>query len=226
MRWIIGIVAAAVIAVVTLPLALILPSVLPRDSGFTARSAEGRIWYGVLRDARLSGMPIGDTIVGLDPLALFTGEALLGFRSNAARGLLSASSGRFGVAALNGSFVPTRFAPLPLGRVTLTDVAVQFAGARCLSASGRVQADVAGDLGGLQLPGGLSGQIRCDGDALLVPLVGQSGLERIDLRIVGTGHWRAELAVKPGDPALTAKLAAAGFQPGNAGMTLRIAGQL
>ena len=45
---------------------------------------------------------------------------------------------------------------------------------------------LANECNALNLSQGLSGIVTCDRDALLLPLVSQSGLERIDLRL-----WRS-----------------------------------
>ena len=74
-RWIIGISAAAVMAFMSLPLALVLPMVLPADSGLSARRAEGTLWNGVLREANVAGLPLGDTRIGFDMLPLLIGQA-------------------------------------------------------------------------------------------------------------------------------------------------------
>ena len=61
-RWIIGISAAAVMAFMSLPLALVLPMALPADSGLSARRAEGTLWNGTLREANVAGLPLGDSL--------------------------------------------------------------------------------------------------------------------------------------------------------------------
>jgi len=89
-----------------------------------------------------------------------------------------------------------------------------------------VRATIGGNLGGLTLPGGLSGTLRCDGDSVVLPLVGQSGMERIDLRVNGEGHWRAEVVIRSGDAALGAKLISGGFTQTSDAYILRIRGAL
>ena len=81
-----------------------------------------------------------------------------------------------------------------------------------------------GDLAALGLANGLTGVPRCDGEALLLPLAGRSGLERIDIRLFADGRYRAELRVAAGDPAMGQRLAAAGLQPVAGGYGLRFDG--
>jgi len=227
MRWLIGIGAAVTTALLSLPLAVVLPLALPADSGLTARRAEGPVWDGMLRDASLAGLPLGDTRIGFDFFPLLVGEARLGFSSRGLRGIVAVSSGDLGLTRGNGVLdLSGRLRPLPLSRFSLDEVAASFHNLKCVSASGRVRADVSGDIGGIALPGGMSGTLRCNGADLLVPLVGQSGMERVDLRVGATGSWRADLSVRTSDPAIAAKLLASGFSAGPGGYTVRVSGAL
>jgi general secretion pathway protein N len=226
-RWIIGGSAAVVMALMSLPLAFVLPMALPTDSGVSARRAEGAVWDGVLRDANVAGLPLGDTRVGFDFLPLLVGEARMGFASAALRGIVSLSSGSFGLSRGNGVVdLSGRLRPLPLSRFTLDEVAVAFRNNKCASASGRIRADIASDIGGIALPGGMSGTLRCDRADLIVPLVGQSGMERIDLRVAASGAWRADLSVRTSDPVIAGKLLSSGFSTGPGGYTVRVSGAL
>ena len=225
--WIVGGSAAAVIALMSLPLALVLPLALPENSGVTARSAHGSVWDGRLRDANVAGLPLGDTRIGFDWLPLFIGQARMGFASAALRGIVELSSGRVAMSRGNGVVdLAGRLRPLPVSRLTLDDIAVEFRNNRCTSARGRVRAEVAGDIGGLMLPGGMSGTLRCAGSDLLVPLSGQSGMERIDLRIAQSGAWSADISVRTSDPVIIGKLVSSGFASGPGGYTVKVSGAL
>ena len=73
-------------------------------------------------------------------------------------------------------------------------------------------------------PGGaLSGNARCDGGALLLPLVSQSGLARVAVRLSGAGRYRAELLVR-GDEGVRERLLAAGLAPRAGGYGLSVEG--
>lgn len=201
--------------------------VLPRESGLSARTATGTIWSGVLHDAQLAGLPLGDTRVGLLPLALLTGQARLQFVGVRLRGTLVATPTGFGIAHGIGPVdAGIRVKPLPIAQFVLDDATGQFSGTHCSEATGNVRAVVGGDIGGMTLPGGMTGTLRCDGKMLLLALVGQSGMERLDLRIDGAGKWRAEFAVRAADQATVAKLAAAGFSQGPTGFVIRLTGAL
>ncbi len=226
-RIVVAVLAACAFLVLLFPLAVALPMALPESSGLSARRATGTIWSGTLVDARLAGMSLGDTRVGLSPLALLTGQARLSFAAPTLNGTLVASGRSFGIENARGPVdVAVRVKPLPVTQLVLDDATVRFAGSRCDAAEGRVSAVVAGDISGIALPGGMTGTLSCEGGALLVPLVGQSGMERLDLRVSGDGKWRGELAIRTGDPATVAKLVAAGFAPGPRGFALRLTGQL
>lgn len=225
--WIVGGAAAAVIAVMTLPLAVVLPAALPDNSGIAARKAEGDVWFGTLRDVSVAGLPLGDMNVALRPWALVLGEARLGFATNALRGTLVAGSGRAGMIDATGAIdLAGRLRPLPVASFGLEDVSVVFRDGRCASAKGRARAVVAGDIGGLALPAGLTGTARCDGAKLHLPLTGQSGMERIDLRVGQRGDWRADVAVRTSDPVMVTRLLAAGFTTGPGGYTFGVTGAL
>lgn len=222
-----AIVAALIMLITLLPLSVTLPMVMPKNSGLSARAATGTIWSGTLNDAQLAGLPFGHTKVGLLPFALMTGQARLQFVGAKLRGTLVATPGGFGIAHGNGPIdAAVRLKPLPVAQLVLDDATVQFSGTRCSAATGNVRAVVGGDIGGISLPGGMTGALRCDGKELLVPLVGQSGMERLSVHIQGDGKWRAEFSVRAADQATVAKLAAAGFTAGPTGYVIRLTGAL
>lgn len=213
---------ALILLVATMPLAVVLPG---RETGLTSRRAEGTIWDGLLREAHFGGLTLGDTAIALEVMPLILGEARFDVTAPLLKGAVTTSSGTLGLRNATGTIDASgRFMPLPLASIGLDGVDAVFAGKRCLHAAGRVRATLSGEIAGLALPGGLSGIARCDGDALLLPLAGQSGLERIDLRLSANGRWRAVASIKPGDPALAAKLMSAGFTQGEAGLSMRLSG--
>ena len=102
---------------------------------------------------------------------------------------------------------------------------MRFRGEICEEAEGRVRAAMAGDIGGLVMPASLNGTARCDGGALLLPLVSAAGNEGSTIRLWPDGRYRAELTLQPGDPAAAARLQAAGFVQTQSGMELAIEGR-
>lgn len=114
---------------------------------------------------------------------------------------------------------------MPVSALDLDAVSVRFTDGRCESAEGRVRATLSGDVGGIALPQTVAGNARCDGDALMLPLTSQAGVEGIALRIDAGGRYRAALSLRPSDPLAAAKLEAAGFVASDGGYRLSIEGQ-
>ena len=213
--------------VVFMPLSFALSMTGLTRQGLAARSASGPIWSGKLVEARIGRIAMGDVGVGLRPLPLLTGRAQIDLQSPLGRGALSSSKSGFAVDNASAKLSTARvFAPIPLDALEMTNVSIAFAANKCERAEGRIRATFAGDVGGLSLAQGLSGSVRCDGSVLLLPLVSQSAMERLNLYIRGNGDYRAEFLVRSTDPAMVAKLGAAGFAPAPGGFVLRLAGKL
>ena len=90
---------------------------------------------------------------------------------------------------------------MPIAALDLEGVSAGFASGLCSRAEGRVRATVAGDLGGIALPSGLSGDAALRRGAMLLPLGRQSGMEQLNLRFFADGRYRVELTVRPTDAA-------------------------
>ncbi|MCP1471062.1 general secretion pathway protein N [Sphingobium sp. OAS761] len=200
--------------------------------GVAARDVSGTIWMGRIDQLMLGNMPIGPVRAGLSPMSLLVGRA----RFDIARtqgladdisGALTVGFGRIGIDDVTGPIPLGRtFAPLPVGSLMMEDVTAWYRGDSCGHAEGRVRARMAGQFPGLNLTQGLSGTVTCDGDAILLPLVSQSGLEKIDLRIWRSGRYVAQMRIETADPALSDILALSGFaRTGNA-QSLRVEGRL
>lgn len=193
-----------------------------------AREATGSIWLGMLKEARFGPVPLGDVEARLNLLPLFLGRARLSLAREEEgggrfSGALSVSRHGFGVEDLTGQLRPGRlFAPVPVAALDLEDFSAHFAGGLCESAEGRVRAGLSGEIGGIALPSSLAGDARCAEGALLLPLASPAG--QLNLRIRGDGRYRIDLSVRPSDPALAARLAAAGFRPSAEGYSRRIEG--
>ncbi len=198
-------------------------------SGLAAREATGSLWLGMLKEAQLGPVPLGDVRARLNMLPLLLGRARLSLARDAPdghfEGALSVSRHSFGLEDMTGSFrTGALFAPVPITALTLDDVTAHFANGQCESAEGRVRATAAGEMAGLPVSAGLAGNPRCAEGALLVPLASQSGAGQVNLSIRADGSYRLDLVIRQADPTLVPRLAAAGFQPSAEGWTRRIEG--
>lgn len=215
--------------VALLPLRLALDWLALDDRGFAAREAKGSIWLGALSEAQLGTVALGDLQASLRSLPLFVGRARVDLKRDDEdrpfEGSATMARNSFGVDDVRGALdIGSALAPLPIVSLDLGDVSAHFADGLCSSAEGLVKANLAGDVAGLSLPGGLSGNARCDQGALLLPLASQSGMEALNVRLFEDGRYQVELAVKPVDDAMRDRLVAAGFLLGPAGYVLRASG--
>lgn len=197
-------------------------------AGLTARRAAGDVWTGRLADARFGPVAVGNANIGLKPLPLLAGTAELGVDTAVGFGRFMSSGTTRGVRRVTAKLpLATALAPLPVETIELADSSIVFRGTDCVEGSGRVRATFgAAGLAGLSLAQGMSGTARCERGELVLPLVSQTGLEKLTVRMKGDGRWTAVLAVQGGDPALTSKLVAAGFTNAGNAMALRLSGQL
>jgi len=132
----------------------------------------------------------------------------------------------FGIEDMTGRLdIGSAFAPLPIASLDVTDVSARFVDGQCAAAEGNVRAGVAGEVAGFALPGGLSGNARCDEGALLLPLVSQTGMEALNLRLFESGRYEVELAVRPLDDTMRDRLIGAGFLLSSNGYVLRSSGE-
>src|SRR3954470_1601157 len=128
--------------------------------GLAAREATGSIWLGMLKEAQLGPVPLGDVRARLNMLPLLLGRARLSLSRDAPDGLfegaVSVSRYSFGVGDMPGQFrTGVLFAPVPIVGLDLDDVSVHFQDGQCESAEGRVRATAAGELGGVPVPASL-----------------------------------------------------------------------
>ena len=216
--------------VALLPLGLAMRWLALDERGFAAREANGSIWLGALKEAQFGSVALGDLEARLRSLPLFIGRARTDVQrvgdSEALEGSITVSRHAFGIDDVSAALpLGPAFAPLPLASLDVADVSVHFADGQCASADGLVKAGLSGDSGTAALPRGMSGRTRCDGGALLLPLAGQSGAERLDIRLLASGSYRVELSLRPGDEATRQRLAAAGFVPAGPAFVLRTSGE-
>ena len=60
---------------------------------------------------------------------------------------------------------------------------------------------------------------------MLLPLVSQSGMEALNVRLYEDGRYRLELAVRPSDDSMRDRLLASGFALTNSGYVLSVSGE-
>lgn len=218
--------------IATMPLRFLFMAVGAEDMGVAARSVRGPIWWGAAEDLQAGPIRIGTVDVLLSPFPLLLGRARFdisrkqGLPDDIA-GALTAGIATRGIDDMTGTLpLGGALAPLPVSAVELQDVSIAFSGNRCVNATGRMRAILSARAPGLDLSNGLAGEIRCDGAELVIPLVGQSGVERIELRLDGEGRYHGTMTIATTDPALAGALGAMGFQAAGGNQQLRVAGSL
>ena len=225
-RWLFLAAAFLVALVALLPLRLALDVFGFGARGLTARAATGSLWLGALQEAQIGPVPLGDLKARLNLLPLFLGRARLslsGAGEGSFEGAVTVTRHSFGFDDVDARLrVGALFSPLTVSTLDLDDLGGGFAGGRCTRGEGRVRAALSGEIAGLAP--GLAGQVRCAGEALLLPLASQSGMERLNIRLFGDGRYSVEMLVRPTDPTLRARLVAAGFRPAGSGYGMRVDG--
>lgn len=219
--------------VVLLPLRIVFDFAGLGTRGVSARSIEGSIWSGTIRDLRLGRLSLGDLDAALSPAGLLAGETVLAMRraadvpGQAPLAFDLAKSGQsIAMRDATGEIATADlFAPLPLRSVTLDGVNIAFDATRCSAASGAVRVNIEQSLFGISLQRGLSGTLRCDGNDLLIPLKGQSGLEQMDIRITGAGRYTADFRLGGLAGGAGAALSVLGFRQQGDAMAIRINGR-
>ena len=228
-RWLLfaGLLAVALLA--TLPLRLAASWLGLDDIGLSARALGGSVWGGTITEAHLGPVPLGDLNASLQPLPLLIGRARidLGRKGDAAHGAISVTMRTTGIDDATARLpLGSVFAPVPIVALDLDDVSARLRDGLCEKAEGRVSARIEGDIGGIALPGGLTGNARCDRGALLLPLVSQSGMERIAIRLLPEGRYRLDCIVRAADPALRERLLGMGFAARGEALTMALEGRL
>ncbi|MEO7177224.1 MAG: type II secretion system protein N [Allosphingosinicella sp.] len=170
------------------------------DQGLTAREATGSVWLGALAEARFGKAPLGDVATRLRVLPLLVGRARLDLEQadDGLSGGVTLSRHGFGIDDASGRIDAPALADLPSPAFDLADLSVRFEDGQCVHAEGLVKARFTGDFGSVPLTAGFTGEARCEGQALLLPLVSQSGSDRLDLRLFPDGRYRIDAALRPG----------------------------
>lgn len=208
------VVALALIAL--LPLRLVLGLTAPET--VSARSVEGLVWNGRIDGLRVGALPLGTVEAGLEPLPLLVGRAQLALSGEGFSAKVNTGGG---VSHANGTLaLPDGLGGLPVTAISFGNFSAQMRDGACMAAEGTLGLTLA-SLGPL-LPDAimLSGKARCEKGALVVPMRGAQGMERLTLRLTADGRWQADL-VLAGLPQETADaLRAGGFdnRPGGIGI--------
>jgi len=229
----IGLVLFALFAIVLLlPLRVALGVAGLGDKGVTAAQVRGILWRGRLEGLMLGPVSLGNVDAAVSPVQLFVGRIRLDLWRKAGQpddfeGAFSAGFNQWGIDDVTGG-VPLAgaVAPLPISTMEFEDVTVHFAGDTCSKAEGRVRARITGQYAGLNLSQGLGGEARCDGAALLLPLVSQTGMEQLNLRLWRDGRYTAQLIVKGASGANAAALAGAGLTQRGQDYVLNLEGRM
>jgi general secretion pathway protein N len=170
------------------------------DKGLAAREARGSVWLGALAEARFGTVPLGDVATRLRFLPLLVGRARLDLEQadDGLRAGVTVSRHGFGIDDATGRIDAPALADLPPPTLDLSDLSVSFGDGLCVHAEGLVKARFAGELVGVSLAAGFTGEARCDGSAVLLPLVSQAGGDRLDVRLFADGRYRIDAALRPG----------------------------
>ncbi len=188
--------------------------------GLSARKVDGIIWDGSIRDLRVGRIPVGDVNARLHFWPLFIGQAQISLsRGDAAfapgvSGSVTRRIGGFEVNNFKATLpIQTLFAPLPAENIELQDFSVRFIAGRCADAGGNVRLIMSNTVPRLDLSNGLLAKPRCDRGQLLIPLLSQSAMEHVDIRIAGDGTYSATTFLEGDRAEQSALLALAGFRP-------------
>lgn len=203
------------------------------NRGFAAREVQGSVWFGALKEAQFGNVGLGDLHAGLRGLPLLIGRARFaldrdeGTPADELQGAATVTRNTFGFDDLTGRLQLTAGAlgQLPLTQIDLGDVTARFENGQCVEAAGTVRALMAGDLGGIALPGGFTGTARCDAGALLLSMASQSSMESLELRLFGDGRYQANVLIRSADATLRDRMAAAGLSATPQGYGLQVNGQ-
>lgn len=231
-RWVLLLVAMLVALLLFLPMRLALGALDLGANGVTARQVGGSVWSGRLGELTVGGVPLGTVDAALSPVSLLAGRARLDLARHRGApddlaGAITVSRNMIGMDDVTAAVsVAQLFQPLPVTALELDDVSAHFVAGSCNDAGGRVRARLAGGIAGLALQEGLTGAPTCAGRDLLVPLVSQSGLVRVALRVSATGTYTADVGVQGADAVTGAALRTLGFAATDGGYRLRTTGAL
>lgn len=236
MRWkraLILIVLAIGVFLALMPMRFALGMLSGPKSPITAAAAGGWIWSGAIADLQVGKVAIGNVDARLRFLPLLLGKAQFTIARGSKPGIaplngdFSFNGNQLSVDNLNGKLDVSRaFGNLPITNAQFENFTAAFDDRRCSRAAGKLRVELgATGLPGLNLKNGLLGDVRCKGDALEIPLLSQSAMERIDLTVKADGTYQYAVLVQTVDNEVAASLSALGFVPVAGGVRLNGKGQ-
>jgi general secretion pathway protein N len=197
-----------------------LRAVVGGSDGIIARKVEGIVWDGSIRDLRVGQVPVGDVNARLHFLPLLLGRAQISMSRGDApyipgiSGSVTRRFGGFSVDDVKATLpVNALFVPLPAENIELRGFSTRFIAGRCAEAHGNIRLTLGSSMPGLELSNGLLAKPRCDRGQLLVPLLSQSAMEHVDIRISGDGNYTATIFLEGDRTGQAGALGVAGFRP-------------
>lgn len=202
-------------AIIFMPLRMIVSG-----NAMSARKIEGIIWDGSIRDLKIGRLPIGDINARLHFLPLLLARAQISFSRGDApfapgiRGSITRRVGGFSIDGVTATLpVADMFAPLPTDNIQLQDFSARFIAGRCADAGGSARLTFASAVLGFEIANGLLGTPRCDSGQLLIPMLSQSAMERVDIRLSPDGSYSTAIFLEGDRSEQTSSLMLAGFRP-------------
>lgn len=218
-----GVLVFAVSLVTRLPMAL---AVEKANLPITYDTVSGTIWNGSLRGIEVNGQAVGDLSLRLHALSLLTGQAKanLALQGSGVTGSGVISARGRSVRIQNGAAL-VALEPLRLrdvfgqrlrGQLDADVRELRVSTQGCQVADFTVTTDALTRSLGAYASGGLdlSGEGRCEGDALVVPLAGSSPEADVEatLRVEPNGQYITQLKVTPKVSELGSFLTGVGFE--------------
>lgn len=200
---------------VLLPLRLVLGLVVPES--ISARRVDGSVWSGQIADLNLGPLPLGTVDAGLEPLPLLIARPQFAI----SREGFSASIGPSRISRANGSVIlPDGLGGMPVTALGFADFSLVMSDGQCREAQGKLSLSLASLGPLLPDPITLSGQPRCQKGALIVPMRGPQGMERLTLKLGSDRRWQADLTLTGLPLEASDALKSSGFdaRPGGVGL--------
>ncbi len=204
--------------------------------GLTAGDVAGSIWAGHASNLRYRAAMLGDVDVALQPMALVQGDLAWRLTRGGDAPLLMTLASPMGgdtirIKGLDGRITLSQDTAraLPIGvsvdAINFQDFSLTYGRNGCATASGRVQVTPQLPIAAFALGYGLSGEVACHDGTITLPLRGQSGMERVDVRIAPDGRYVARLSLTADTPDMARALSALGLSHGTDGFGVTYRGR-